>query len=102
MPQRSPNVPDALRIERLVQGGYGLARSGGGIILISLSAPGDLLVPRFVKRQRGVLFGEVGDLLEPSPCRVEPHCPLYGECGGCQLMHIRYEDQVRLKAGAVV
>lgn len=36
-----------------------------------------------------------------SPNRVNPICPLFGECGGCQLMHLSYEGQLSFKKGMV-
>jgi 23S rRNA (uracil1939-C5)-methyltransferase len=41
------------------------------------------------------------DLLEPSPDRLEPGCPVFGVCGGCQLQHLDVEDQREVKARAV-
>lgn len=38
---------------------------------------------------------------EPSPARSEPPCPVYGKCGGCQLQHMDYEEQLKFKREAV-
>ena len=32
-----------------------------------------------------------------SPNRAPVRCPKYDTCGGCQLMHLSYEDQLKLK-----
>ena len=34
---------------------------------------------------------------EPSEFRVDPECPVYESCGGCQLLHMRYEAQLAYK-----
>lgn len=36
-----------------------------------------------------------------SPYRVDPICPIYHECGGCHLMHMNYEGQLKFKRGMV-
>ena len=36
-----------------------------------------------------------------SPYRIEPICPIYNECGGCHLMHMNYEGQLKFKRGMV-
>ncbi len=40
-------------------------------------------------------------ILQPSPDRVEPLCPVFGLCGGCQLQHLAYEQQLAWKANRV-
>ncbi len=69
-----------------------------------LEAPG-LLVGE--KAEISLLYGKdkgkaaVEKILEPSPDRVEPLCPVYGSCGGCKLMHTSYENQLRIKTDVV-
>ncbi|HET7838426.1 MAG TPA: methyltransferase, partial [Rectinemataceae bacterium] len=40
-------------------------------------------------------------VLEPSEHRLEAPCPIYGECGGCNLMHLSYQRQVEAKSAIV-
>lgn len=41
-------------------------------------------------------------VLRASPDRVDPACSLYGECGGCQLLHLSYPAQLVMKRQRVV
>jgi 23S rRNA (uracil1939-C5)-methyltransferase len=45
----------------------------------------------------------VVDVLRPSADRVDPACIHYtrDRCGGCQLQHLRYEEQLRVKSAIV-
>lgn len=66
----------------------------------TFEAPG-LLVGE--KAEISILYGKdkgkakLEKIIEPSPDRVEPVCPVYGVCGGCKLMHTSYENQLRIK-----
>lgn len=51
--------------------------------------------------QSKVAFGELKQLLTESEHRVQPRCPYYGQCGGCQLQHASYEHQLQIKKDIV-
>lgn len=91
-----------LRIESLVFGGAGLARTEDGrVVFVAFAAPGEL-VEALVERVHGdYLEAVTTKVLEPSPDRIEPRCVLFGECGGCQLQHMTYEAQLRAKEEVV-
>jgi 23S rRNA (uracil1939-C5)-methyltransferase len=84
-------------IERLAAGGAGIAWLEGKTCFVDFSAPGDLLNIRITEESRGWSKGEICEILEPSPVRAEPVCPLYGRCGGCSLQHLAYEAQLSAK-----
>jgi 23S rRNA (uracil1939-C5)-methyltransferase len=86
------------RIEGIANGGAGIARHEGKTCFVEFSAPGDLLRFRITEEHRNWARGEIIEILEPSPQRREPVCPLYGRCGGCSLQHLAYEVQVSAKA----
>ncbi|HEV2705834.1 MAG TPA: class I SAM-dependent RNA methyltransferase, partial [Pyrinomonadaceae bacterium] len=84
-------------IERLLPGGVGFARAGERTLLVGLAAPGDRLRVR-IERVRGrVAFASIVEVLAPSPVRVEPPCPYFGRCGGCDFQQLNYEAQLAAK-----
>ena len=87
-----------VEIERILPGGYGLAHSAGHTIFVSLAAPGDRLRVRVERQQGNVLFATIEEILEASPDRIEPPCPHFGRCGGCDFQQLTYEKQLAAKA----
>jgi 23S rRNA (uracil1939-C5)-methyltransferase len=84
-------------IERILPGGAGLAHADGQTILVGLAAPGDRLRVTVRQRRGSVAFASILDILEPSPVRVEPPCPYFGLCGGCDFQQLDYEAQLAAK-----
>jgi len=87
-----------VEIERILPGGYGLAHSAGHTIFVSLAAPGDRLRVRVERQQGNVLFATIEEILVASPDRIEPPCPYFGRCGGCDFQQLTYEKQLAAKA----
>jgi 23S rRNA (uracil1939-C5)-methyltransferase len=86
-----------VEVERILPGGLGLAHAEGLTLFVSLAAPGDL-VRVHVNRVRGkVAFADIKEVVKPSPVRVEPPCPYFGRCGGCDFQQLTYEAQLNAK-----
>jgi 23S rRNA (uracil1939-C5)-methyltransferase len=90
-----------VEIERVLPGGVGLAHAAGKTVLVSLAAPGDQLRVQVEREQGNVLFASVIEVLTPSPVRVEPPCPYFGRCGGCDFQQLTYEAQLTAKADII-
>lgn len=91
-----------VEIESLAYGGAGVARYEGRIVFVAGTAPGDRAVAE-VRADRGsFLEAELVEVLRPSPERVEPPCPIVGDCGGCPWQHVAAETQLAAKQRAVV
>ena len=88
-----------LTIDSIAAGGDGVARTGGLVVFVPRSAPGDEGTARVVAKGR-FARGALAELRRPSPLRVEPPCAHYtaDRCGGCQLQHLGYEAQLEAKA----
>jgi 23S rRNA (uracil1939-C5)-methyltransferase len=87
-----------VEIERILPGGYGLAHAEGKTVFVALSAPGDRLRVRVERQQGNVLFASIEEILVASPVRIEPPCPYFGRCGGCDFQQLAYENQLAAKA----
>jgi 23S rRNA (uracil1939-C5)-methyltransferase len=90
-----------VEIERILPGGVGLAHAGGKTVLVSLAAPGDELRVQVDREQGNVLFASVVEVLAPSPVRIEPPCPYFGRCGGCDFQQLTYQAQLAAKADII-
>ena len=91
-----------VRIESIAFGGAGLAHTDDGRVMFVLyAAPGELVEATIERAHNDYLEGVVTTVIEPSPDRVEPQCPLFGECGGCQLQHMSYPSQLAAKEAVV-
>ena len=85
-------------MERILPGGMGLAHAGGKTVFVSLAAPGDRVRVAVERRQGDVLFASIVEIITPSPVRVEPPCPYFGRCGGCDFQQLTYDAQLAAKA----
>ncbi|MGI6639343.1 MAG: 23S rRNA (uracil(1939)-C(5))-methyltransferase RlmD [Desulfobulbus sp.] len=96
------NANDSVRIEKLVHGGWGLGRlAGGKVALVAEALPGEEVRIRLLREAGGHVEATIDTLLVASPERVEPPCPYYADCGGCNLQHTEYATQLRMKAAIV-
>ena len=81
----------------MVFGGSCLAKIDNKNVFIPFAVPGEKLEIEITKSYRDYDEAKIVNVLEASPKRVQPACPLYQKCGGCNLMHIDYEFQTELK-----
>ena len=87
-----------VEVERILPGGMGLAHAGGKTVFVSLAAPGDRVRVRIDRTQSDLLFASIEEIVTPSPVRIEPPCPYFGRCGGCDFQQLSYEAQLAAKA----
>lgn len=86
-----------IRIDDIVAGGEGLGRFEGYAVFVPYGAPGDRVRVRIISTRPGYARGLIQAIVEPGPGRREPPCALFGTCGGCQLQHLAYPDQLAAK-----
>ena len=91
------SAPLELTVEKLVPGGEGLARHEGKVVFIPGTLPGERIRARLTESKKDYARAEVLEVLEPSPERIVPPCPVAGRCGGCDWQHIGYAAQLLQK-----
>lgn len=77
-------------------GGYTLSR-GDGVVFLRGALPGEVVEAEIVEKKRDYSVANVVEVLEPSPDRVIPPCPVFGLCGGCHYQYIAPNVQLRMK-----
>ena len=70
-------------------------------VFIPYAVPGEKLEIEITKSYRDYDEARIVKILESSPKRILPACPLYGRCGGCNMMHIDFDWQIELKKGVL-
>ncbi len=86
-----------LRVEKLIYGGDGLSRLDGEVVFTPFVLPGETVEAERAEARQHVQRTRLLRVTEPSPDRVDPPCPVFGRCGGCQYQHANYDAQLRLK-----
>ena len=82
---------------KLVYGGEALGFHTGHTVFAPLVLPGERALVEEVRRQKGVVFARPLRILQASPERIEPKCPYFTRCGGCQYQHLSPEAQLGIK-----
>lgn len=82
--------------------GQGLLRQGQLVVFIPFTAPGDRIRYQISTQKKNFARGQLVDILQASPARVTPLCRYFGQCGGCQLQHIHYSEQLKYKQQIVL
>ena len=91
-----------VRLEGWGRLGEALARHEDVPIFVFGGIDGEEVEAEIVRRHRRHLAARVVKVIETSPHRVQPPCPHFGECTGCQWQHISAEHQRDLKQGAAI
>jgi len=90
-----------LSIESLTNRGIGLARADGWVVMVAFALPGEKVRARIFRNHANYSEADLIEILRPSPDRVEPVCPLFGTCGGCQYQQLSYPAQLSWKQSQV-
>lgn len=89
-----------VRCRELDSEGRGIVEFNNSTFSVPYLLPGE-------KAEISLVYGKnktgakLESVLTPSPERTEPLCPMYRRCGGCTLMHLNYEGQLRWKQSVV-
>ena len=86
-----------LEITDLTEEGQGVGKKDGLVFFVKDSVMGDWVEARILKVKKNYAYAKVEKLLEASPYRITPLCPVARKCGGCQLQHLSYEKELSWK-----
>ncbi len=90
-----------VKIDALTNLGAGVARVDGWVVFVPFALPGETVTARVFRNDKNCSHADLVAVLDASPDRVEPLCPLFGDCGGCQYQHLAYDKQLAWKTRQV-
>ncbi len=90
-------LKDSLSFTDLLPSGQGVARDGARVVFCFGVLPGEKARVRITTAKKTYAVAELVEIEEYSPERVDPFCPFFGACGGCQAQHLSYPAQLRWK-----
>lgn len=91
-----------VRIDRLGINGEGVGRFEGFTLFVDGALPGEKVRARVYEKKKTFARANVALPLSCSPHRTTPVCPVFGQCGGCQIMHLDYPQQLEAKRARVI
>ncbi|AFA48665.1 23S rRNA (uracil(1939)-C(5))-methyltransferase RlmD [Acetobacterium woodii] len=85
----------------ITHSGEGVGRLNNMIVFVDGGIPGDVVEIEIINVKKTYAQGKLLSIIESSPERVNPDCPYFNECGGCQILHMSYQGQLRAKSKMV-
>ncbi|MDR0266638.1 23S rRNA (uracil(1939)-C(5))-methyltransferase RlmD [Paenibacillus sp.] len=82
--------------------GEGVGRAEGYTLFVAGALPGEKVRVKVLKTKKQYGYAKLLELVEASPDRIGAPCPIYDQCGGCQLQHMDYVAQLAWKRQLVV
>jgi len=80
---------EILEITDLTVEGFGVAKQSGLVYFVKgIVAPGDVVRAVVTSQRKNYAEAELVELVQASPYRIEPLCPHFSQCGGCQLVSL--------------
>ncbi|WP_371381200.1 23S rRNA (uracil(1939)-C(5))-methyltransferase RlmD [Sporomusa aerivorans] len=108
MPKQVANLPVTkgqaytIEITGLGHSGEGVGRYQDFTVFVPGALPGETVTAEITTVKKTYAVGALTTVRIPSPYRIVPECGIYDRCGGCQLQHLKYEEQLQAKRRQVV
>jgi tRNA/tmRNA/rRNA uracil-C5-methylase (TrmA/RlmC/RlmD family) len=90
-----------LDITTVAFGGDGIGRVDNFVVFVPFVIEGERVEVEIVEVKRRYATADLVRVITPSPHRVEPRCPYYMKCAGCQYQNVDYRHQIELKRSQI-
>ncbi len=81
---------------------YGVAKIDALVVFVPEAVVGDKLKIRLLRKEKKSAYGEIVEIITPSPFRVMPLCQHFELCGGCTFQNVLYKKQLELKENYLI
>ncbi|MBV8223920.1 MAG: class I SAM-dependent RNA methyltransferase [Verrucomicrobia bacterium] len=100
-PRKNRRLIRSLSIEEIAFGGSGVGRSDGKVVFVPFTIDREIVDVELTAIRRSYSLGKLEAIRQASPERVNPPCPFFESCGGCDYQHIAYSHQLIIKQNQV-
>lgn len=91
-----------IEITKPVFGGYCLGFHNGKAIFVWGTLPGEIVEIEIYRDYSSHAFAKILHIVQQSPNRIVPACPNFGNCGGCDYLHMEYDEELRIKKEIII
>ena len=88
-------------IEKLDHQGRGIGKLNDKVIFVNNALPGEEVSVEITLEKKKFYEGKLIEIIKESNDRIKSKCPYFYECGGCDLLHLSYENQLKFKQNKV-
>ena len=86
-----------IEITSLDHSGKGIGRLNNKIVFVENALPGEIIDIKVIKEKKNYIDAVSNKIIKKSKDRIESICPYFNKCGGCDLLHMNYENQLIFK-----
>ncbi len=90
-----------LQIVRYGINGEGIALLNNKIVFVPFALKDETVDAQIIKENKSYFTAKLNNVIKESDNREIPICPYYYECGGCNMQHIKYDEQLKIKKDIV-
>lgn len=90
-----------IKIQDIGINGEGIGKIDNFTIFVDNALPEEIVKIKLIKLKKSYGYGKLIEILSPSPFRTEAPCEHFIKCGGCNLQHLDYQEQLKFKSNTV-
>ncbi len=82
--------------------GEGIIKDEGIVVFVPFTLIGEKVRYKILKANSKIAYAKALEIIIPAEIRIRSKCPVFTKCGGCQLQHVKYLCQIKIKEENVV
>ncbi len=77
--------------------GLGICKEKDNVIFVKNAIVGEVLDLKIINKKNNIYYATIDNIIKRSENRIEPKCEYYFKCGGCNISHMNYKEQLQFK-----
>ena len=90
-----------VKINDIGENGEGIGKIDDFVVFVDGALPNEEVLIKLIKIKKSYGYGKLLEIIQKSDKRVEPVCPVFKRCGGCNFQHLDYKAQLEFKTKLV-